>query len=71
MFIDRDPVAFNHMINYLRSNRKSMPRDLSADEKKNLENEIKFWKVGDVPQPRSPHRLAALDAEKSDSDAST
>lgn len=47
VFLDRDPVVFNHMINYLRSNRKFLPKELSPDLRHHLETEIRFWKVGD------------------------
>ena len=43
VFLDRDPDIFNYMINYLRSDRKELPQDVSSDIKRNLENEIKYW----------------------------
>jgi hypothetical protein len=49
IFLDRDPVVFNHMINYLRSNRKFLPKDLPPDLRHQLDLELKFWKVsGDL-----------------------
>lgn len=38
------------MINYLRSDCKFLPRDLSPDERKHLEIEMSFWKVGEGHQ---------------------
>lgn len=43
VFLDRDPFIFNYLINFLRSDRKELPNDVSSDIKRNLENEIKYW----------------------------
>ena len=45
IFLDRNPLIFNYMIDYLRSDRKVLPMDISSDKKKGLENEIKYWQV--------------------------
>ena len=47
IFLDRDPVVFNHMVNYLRSNRKFLPKELSPDLRRRLDMELRFWKIGD------------------------
>ena len=43
--MDRDPTIFGHMINYLRSERKFLPRQLTADQKHHLKMEIQYWQV--------------------------
>lgn len=43
IFLDRDSEAFFHMINYLRSENKYLPRDVNTDVKIRLYNEFKFW----------------------------
>ena len=45
VFLDRDPVVFEHLIRYLRSERSFVPRDLSSDMKNLLHLEFKYWKV--------------------------
>lgn len=45
IFIDREPGAFNNMLQYLRSDRKYVPKNLPPDIKAQFEMEIKHWKV--------------------------
>ena len=45
IFIDREPEAFSNMLKYLRSDRKYIPQDMSAEMKAQFEMEIKHWKV--------------------------
>ena len=45
IFLDRDSEAFFHMINYLRSDNKYLPKDVNTDVKIRLYNEFKFWKT--------------------------
>lgn len=45
IFIDREPDAFSHMLTYLRSDRKFVPKDLPPDLQAQFEMEIKHWKV--------------------------
>ena len=45
IFIDRDPEAFTHMVNFLRSEKKYLPKDVNTDLKIRLHNEFKYWKA--------------------------
>jgi len=45
IFMDRNPVVFGHVIDYLRSDRRELPIDISNDLKKQIEKEISYWKV--------------------------
>ena len=45
VFIDRNPRVFGHMIEYLRNDRKILPKEIPNDLKILIENEIAYWKV--------------------------
>lgn len=34
LFVDRDPVMFEHVLNYLKSDRKFLPTNIAIDVKK-------------------------------------
>ena len=43
IFVDRDPEVFSHIITYLRSGKKFLPQDASADLKTKIDMEIMYW----------------------------
>lgn len=43
--MDRNPIVFGHMVDYLRSDRRVLPSDISNDLKKLIEKEISYWKI--------------------------
>lgn len=45
IFLDRDPEAFSHMINFLRSDNKYLPKEANTDVKIRLFQEFKYWKT--------------------------
>ena len=42
--IDRDPLIFELLVEYLKSERRYIPKDLSGQLRRKLEAEIKYWK---------------------------
>lgn len=56
IFIDRDPEAFTHMINFFRSDKKYLPKDVNTDLKIRLHNEFKYWKA-DVGNEKEMDKL--------------
>lgn len=45
IFIDRDPMIFEHVIKFLRSDRTYLPRGVSEDVKTEIEDEVRYWKL--------------------------
>lgn len=45
IFLDRDAKTFQHVLSYLRSDQKFLPSDISTDDKKLIETELKHWKI--------------------------
>ena len=43
IFIDRDPDVFAQIINYLRSDRKFIPKDVNVDLASLFELEVRYW----------------------------
>jgi len=45
VFLDRNPEPFAHMIDFLRNERKILPKNVSDDMKKMIEQEIAYWEL--------------------------
>jgi len=45
VFLDRDPVLFDMMLNYLRYDRNYTPKEVDKETKRLFEMEIKYWGV--------------------------
>lgn len=56
IFIDRDPEAFTHMVNFFRSDLRYLPKDVNTDLKIRLYNEFKYWKA-DIGSERDMAKL--------------
>ena len=45
IYLDREPEIFKNVLDYLRSDRKYLPNDISLDQKKKVELELKHWNI--------------------------
>ena len=45
IYVDREPEIFKNVLDYLRSDRKYLPNDISMDKKKKVEIELKHWNI--------------------------
>lgn len=45
VFLDRDPDLFMNILKYLRSDRKWYPKEMPPDFQRNLDIEIKRWRL--------------------------
>lgn len=43
--LDRDPKMFNLILEYLKSNRDKMPKNLSELESSAFQEELRFWSL--------------------------
>jgi hypothetical protein len=41
--LDRDPKMFNHVLEYLRSNRESLPKSLGEQDRGLFQEELRYW----------------------------
>lgn len=60
VFLDRNPQIFKYVIDYLQSDLKYLPQDVSDDTKKLIEIELEHWKL--IPQNKI-NAIQLLDSE--------